>query len=138
MQASGRGARLRFAAGDLFDWLGEDVPVVPDWGWRYEVVPDEEAEHIAWRQQHRRSVRHVVERGPHASDIVFPAAGSACIVPDEVLSAFDRVTLALGERMRSDLVALAGALHAVAAVLGEARAEFGWLRSAVARYREAR
>ena len=37
-----RGRRLLVNAGSFYDWLGEPIPVYPDWGFEYDVRPDGE------------------------------------------------------------------------------------------------
>ncbi len=64
LAGKGRGSRLRVNAGAFYDWLGEEVPVHPGYGYAYEVLPDEEehlVERLRWEREH---VRHLLRRAP--------------------------------------------------------------------------
>ena len=64
-----RGRRLRVQAGSFYDWLGKLVPLFPDWGWEFEVLPDKRADEVRRLQQTREAARDLAEactpwRGP--------------------------------------------------------------------------
>jgi len=60
-----KGRRLLVSAGSFYDWVGEPVPLFPDWGWEYEVFPDKQADEVERLQSARRHGREMFERAPH-------------------------------------------------------------------------
>ena len=123
---SGKRARLREVEwGALYDWLGLPLEPVPEWGWRYEPVPNDAYEPERWRRENAE--RSMVERwkaGPGAPARVLPALGGDHAAPLEELGDLDRTTRALAELVRDGVAARWSQLLAIELVAGEAMAEF--------------
>jgi hypothetical protein len=62
-----RGRRLLINNGSFYDWLGEPVPVCPDWGKGYDVLPDDQADLVESLKSERLRVREVVAKSPVSS-----------------------------------------------------------------------
>jgi hypothetical protein len=63
LKGSGKGRGLRVQAGPFYDWLGEDVPVLPDWALAYDVVPDDDPD-LGVRKWRREEMRRLYRHGP--------------------------------------------------------------------------
>lgn len=62
------GERLLVHVGSFYDWLGEELMALPDWGLEYEVIPDAEVDDgIRGRRQARQQTREAFEKAPLAS-----------------------------------------------------------------------
>jgi hypothetical protein len=59
-----KGRRLTIQAGSFYDWLKEPVPVFPDWGFRFEVLPDGMAAKVRQLRQARQSAKEAMEHAP--------------------------------------------------------------------------
>lgn len=58
----GRGVLVN--VGSFYDWLGEPVPVLPEWGTEFEVFPDDEADEVDRLRLGRSHTQEVLLRGP--------------------------------------------------------------------------
>jgi hypothetical protein len=59
-----KGRRLTVQAGSFYDWLGEPVPVFPDWGFRFDVLPDRKAAEVRRPRQARETAKEAMEHAP--------------------------------------------------------------------------
>jgi hypothetical protein len=59
-----KGRRLTVQAGSFYDWLNEPVPVLPDWGFRFEVLPDGKAAEVRRLRQAREAAKEAMEHSP--------------------------------------------------------------------------
>lgn len=59
----GKGKRLKIACGSFYDWLGEPVAAIPDFGIAYDVRPDAEARGVTRTRADHEFIRSVVDRG---------------------------------------------------------------------------
>lgn len=59
-----KGRRLTVNAGSFYDWLGQPVPVFPDWGMEFEVFPDKKADEVNRLLRARRRAQDALSRGP--------------------------------------------------------------------------
>ena len=59
-----RGRGLLINNASFYDWLGEPVPVCPDWGTGYDVLPDHEAEQVERLKRERRRALEALSRSP--------------------------------------------------------------------------
>jgi len=60
--ARGKGTRLKIACGSFYDWLGEPVPVLPDWGIDVEVFADDRADEAKGLTDRRTDVLDLIDR----------------------------------------------------------------------------
>lgn len=58
----GKGKRAKVESGAFFDWRGEPVPVVPDFGMRFEVRPDADAAEVRRGRRHHEFIRKLLDR----------------------------------------------------------------------------
>ncbi len=59
-----KGRQTLVNAGAFYDWLGEAVPLEPDWGYEYEVFPDKQASFVKRLQTERQHVRDLLQQSP--------------------------------------------------------------------------
>ena len=59
-----KGRRHYVNTGSFYDWLGEPVPLFPDWGWDYQVFPDKRADEVRRLQEARRHAQEECQRAP--------------------------------------------------------------------------
>lgn len=62
LAAHGKGRRLRVLAGDLHDWAGLPFGMLPEWGFEYDVRPDNDAPLVQRLQRDRERVRTRLRR----------------------------------------------------------------------------
>ncbi len=125
----GKGSRLRIQAGSFYDWLGEPVPVVPDVGVAYAVVPDARAVEVAWEREQLRRAWEVLARMPEPLDREERGG------PAEEGSLRALAWAALAE-VRDGLQATWRELRAVEVVVGEVAEELGGEDPALPEVRE--
>jgi hypothetical protein len=61
------GRRLLINNGSFYDWLGDPVPVCPDWGKSYDVLPDDQADRVESLKRERLRAQEVVAKSPISS-----------------------------------------------------------------------
>jgi hypothetical protein len=61
------GRRLLINNGSFYDWLGEPVPLCPDWGKGYDVLPDDQADPVESLKRERLRAQEVVAKFPISS-----------------------------------------------------------------------
>lgn len=61
--SSGKGKRLKIACGSFYDWLKEPVPVAPDFGFEFEVLPDHRQHEEERRLRDDAFIRTLLDRG---------------------------------------------------------------------------
>lgn len=59
-------AKGRVTAGVLWDWLGDETPLYPEWGMRVEVVPDERVEEVLRQRNLGERIRDSLAEAPVA------------------------------------------------------------------------
>ena len=62
-----RGRGLLINNGSFYDWLGEPVPVCPDWGRGYDVLPDDQADRVESLKKERLRAQEAVAGSPISS-----------------------------------------------------------------------
>jgi hypothetical protein len=67
LAGKGTGRRLLINAGSFYDWLDEAVPVCPDWGKGYDVLPDGQADRVESLKKERLRAQEVVAKSPISS-----------------------------------------------------------------------
>jgi hypothetical protein len=64
LEGKRKGRRLLINVGSFYDWLGQPVPVFPDWGLEFEVFADDQADEVDRRRRARCSARDKLRRAP--------------------------------------------------------------------------
>lgn len=119
-----KGKKPRVNAGSFYDWLGEPVPLYPNWGLRYEVVPDEKYKESASERRSLSTVREQLREAP----TVFPPErfGATRDEPEtgDEAPVGDRVAAALKKTLVAGIVDCWRTLQAIEQVTGEIAEEF--------------
>jgi len=115
------GKRLPVNVGSFYDWLGEPVPLHPEWGCSHEVFPDDEAQDVERLKEARRRTAGRLARAPYLDGLSLPSGARARAKQDSMAG----VAETLEERLRGDLVQRWKDLRAAEIVLEEIREEFG-------------
>jgi len=121
-----KGKRLLINAASFYGWRGEEVPIWPDWGMEFDVLPDTEAKEADRRRQARERARQALLRSPSFSALLRrgPArdsGGGGGGVEDGA----DRIRVALEKRLREGASTWWQGLLAAEAVVAELAEEFG-------------
>jgi len=61
--SSGKGKRLKIESGSFYDWLGADVPVAPDFGIDFQVLPDHRKADVERKLKDHAFIRKLLDRG---------------------------------------------------------------------------
>jgi hypothetical protein len=118
------GRRLLINAGSFYDWLGEPVPVSPNWGNGYDVLPDGQAERVERLKKERLDAQEAVSRSPTSPLL-------ACLEErlghrvTERQERWDEAMAALRESLREGIPWCWQELRAAEAVLDEVAEELG-------------
>jgi len=64
LEGKGRGRQLRIRAASFYGWLGEEVPVWPQWSQGFDVRPDAEAERVEQERRDREKAREALAASP--------------------------------------------------------------------------
>ena len=128
LEGARKGKRLLINAASFYGWRGEEVPIWPDWGMEFDVLPDTEAKEVDRRRQARERARQALLRSPSFSRLLRRGPGSdrgdgGRGDGDE--SGADRMVAALEERLREGASAWWQGLVAAETVVDEVAAEFG-------------
>jgi hypothetical protein len=118
-----RGRGLLINNGSFFDWLGEPVPVCPEWGKGYDVFPDGQADEVAFRKKARLRAQQAIAASP-ASPIQEALEESVGYRVTDRKERWDEAMAALRERLREDTPWCWQELRAVETVLEEVAREF--------------
>ena len=118
-----RGRGLLINNGSFHDWLGEPVPVCPDWGKGYDVLPDDQSEHVEWLKKERRRAWEAVSRSPTSPILEFLEERVGYRVTDRQ-ERWDEAMAALREKLREGVPWCWQELRAVETVLDEVAQEF--------------
>ncbi len=114
-----RGRRLLVNTGSFYDWLGETVPLHPDWGLEYEVLPN--GEDFETLKERFDGLKDAVRNSPAGAELPFEAGRE----PERMERFVRDVSEALSEAIRDGLVGIWRELLAVEAVVAETTEEFG-------------
>ncbi len=87
LASSGKGKRMKIACGSFYDWLGRPVPVPPDFGLEYDVLPDHRQPEVERRLRDHALIRHLLDRG--ALDLELPLDTEAPLSFDTPVTGFD-------------------------------------------------
>jgi hypothetical protein len=118
------GRRLLINNGSFYDWLGEPVPVCPDWGNGYDVLPDDQAERVESLKKARLRAQEVVARSPISPMQRFLEEQLGRRVTERQ-ERWDEAMAALRESLREGIPWCWQELRAAEAVLDEVAEELG-------------
>jgi len=119
-----RGRRILINNGSFYDWLGEPVPVRPEWGKGYDVLPDDQAERVESLKKARHRAQEAISRSPASPILEFLEEKLGHQVTERQ-ERWDEAMAALAERLREGVPWCWQELRAVEAVLDEVAEEFG-------------
>ncbi len=63
LPGKGKGKRLKIACGAFYDWLGQPVPVAPDFGIEFDVQPDHREREVGRSHREHEFIRDILDRG---------------------------------------------------------------------------
>ena len=118
LQGAGKGKALRIHQVSFYAWLGRDVPVEPEWGSGYEVLPDGESARVEFLRKKRQDLWQSFRFSPAGASDPVRSQG-------EEPPLWSRLAEALQERMKAELPCHWQQLRAVEMVLDEVAEEFG-------------
>ena len=127
LEGKGKGKRLLINVGSFYDWLGEEMPVLPDWGLDFDIVPDAKAKEVDRRRRSRERAREAVVRGPSFFGLLRQGSsrgGDGGGGYESVREGADRIREALERRLREEVSVWWQTLDAVEKVIDELAAEF--------------
>jgi hypothetical protein len=61
--SSGKGKRLKIEGGSFYDWLGAEVPVAPEFGIDFQVLPDHRKADVERKLKDHAFIRKLLDRG---------------------------------------------------------------------------
>jgi hypothetical protein len=122
LRGAGKGRRLRINEGSFYDWLGGTAPVFPDWGFKFEVRPDSEAQEVGLLRRARERARQAVVQSPLVTASLVEGTGLERRPRGE--SAGDDLAAILEERVCREARHRRDELAAFDSVLGEVAARF--------------
>jgi hypothetical protein len=117
-----KGRRLTVQAGSFYDWRGRPVPVTPEWGWEFEVLPDEQADEVRRLQEARRRSREECERAPLSLVLDLPRQKGRRSGKDSHKR--EEIAEAVSGHLRDGIKLRWRELQSIEAVLEEVAAEF--------------
>jgi hypothetical protein len=117
------GRRLLVNNGSFYDWLGEPVPVCPDWGVGYDVIPDDQAGRVERLKKERLDAQEAISRSPTSPLLELLEEKLGRRVTDRQ-ERWDEAMAALRQSLREGVPWCWQELRAVEAVLDEVAAEF--------------
>jgi hypothetical protein len=124
LEGARKGKRLLINAASFYAWRSREVPVWPDWGLEFDVLPDTEAKEIDRRRRARESARQALQRSPTYSALVRRGPGRDS-GDGGVEDGADRIRVALEERLRQGASTCWLGLVSAEKVVDEVAAEFG-------------
>jgi len=117
------GRRLLVNNGSFYDWLGEPVPVCPDWGVGYDVMPDDQAGRVERLKKERLDAQEAISRSPTSPLLEFLEEKLGRRVTDRQ-ERWDEAMAALRQSLREGVPWCWQELRAVEMVLDEVAQEF--------------
>jgi len=118
------GRRLLVNNGSFYDWLGEPVPVCPDWGVGYDVLPDGQAERVERLKKERLDAQEAISRSPTSPLLELLEEKLGRRVTDRQ-ERWDEAMVALRDSLREGIPWCWQELRAAEAVLDEVAEELG-------------
>jgi len=118
------GRRLLINNGSFYDWLGEPVPVCPDWGVGYDVMPDDQAGRVERLKKERLDAQEAISRSPTSPLLELLEEKLGRRVTDRQ-ERWDEAMAALRQSLREGILWCWQELRAVEIVLDEVAEELG-------------
>jgi len=124
LAAKRSGRRLLINNGSFYDWLDEPVPLYPDWGKGYDVLPDDQAGQVESLKKARLRAQEAVAASPASPilDFLEEKLGRRVTQRQE---RWDEAMAALRESLREAVPWCWQEVRAVETVLEEVAEEFG-------------
>jgi hypothetical protein len=119
-----KGRRLTVQAGSFYDWLGEPVPVLPDWGFEFEVLPDKQADEVRRLQEARRHTQEECRRAPLSLVLDLPRPRRETRRPRTGSHRGEEIAEAVGTRLGEGIQLRWQELRSIELVLQEVAGEF--------------
>ncbi len=127
LEGKWKGKRLLINVGSFYDWLGEEMPVLPDWGRDFDILPDSRAEEVERNLQARQRAREAVVRGPSFVGLLRRGSsrdGDGGGGYDRVREGAERIRVVLEGRLREEVPVWWQTLNAVEKIIDELASEF--------------
>ena len=118
------GRRLLINNGSFYDWLGEPVPLCPDWGKGYDALPDDQAGQVESLKKARLRAQEAIAASPTSPILEYLQERVGHSVTERQ-DRWDEAMAALRERLREDTPWCWQELRAVETVLEDVAQEFG-------------
>jgi len=118
------GRRLLVNNGSFYDWLGEPVPLCPDWGRGYDVLPDDQAGEVESLKKARLRAQEAIAASPTSQILEYLQEKVGHNVTERK-DRWDEAMAGLKVRLREDTPWCWQELRAVETVLEEVAQEFG-------------
>jgi hypothetical protein len=119
-----RGRGLLVNNGSFYDWLAEPVPVCPEWGKGYDVLPDDQAGEVASLKKARLRAQEAISKSP-ASPIQEALEESVGYRVTDRKERWDEAMAGLRERLCEGVPWCWQELRSAETVLEEVAQEFG-------------
>jgi len=117
-----KGRRYYVNTGSFYDWLGKPVPVFPDWGFRFDILPDKRAAEARRLRQAREAAKEALAHVPLSLGV--DLVGRKLGHPPKESSRANEIAEAVGTRLREGIELRWRELLGVEQVLEEMAAEF--------------
>jgi hypothetical protein len=117
------GRRLLINNGSFYDWLGEPVPLSPEWGNGYCVLPDDQAERVERLKKERLDAQEAIPRSPTSPVVALLEKRLGRRVTERE-GCWDEAMAALRDSLREGIPWCWQELRAVETVLDEVAQEF--------------
>ena len=118
-----RGRRLLVNSGSFYDWLGEPVPIFPEWGNGYDVLPDDQADRVERLKKERLDAQEAISKSPTSPLLELLEEKLGRRVTDRQ-ERWDEAMAALRQSLREGVPWCWQELRAVEMVLDEVAQEF--------------
>ena len=118
------GRRLLINNGSFYDWLDDPVPVCPDWGIGYDVLPDDQAGQVESLKKARLHAQEAIAASPASPILEFLEEKLGRRVTERQ-ERWDEAMAALREQLREGVPWCWQEVRAVETVLEEVAEEFG-------------
>ena len=120
----GKGPRLKITCGSFYDWLGEPVPVVSDWGIDVEVYPDDRADEAVGLAKRWVNALDLMDRLAVVDELPLDLERPARSEPAKEGIFGEELLRTLAVSIRAEVICHWALLLACELIVGEMTAEF--------------